>query len=322
MAGSKKTNRRRRPPPITAELIEMGTDDVSDLNKGIVFCLKHQWCRRFPAWERKLLEDARDNLKPCLLYAREILSGDWPELEPFLPSSLESLEEYLQMRPGPLSRPALEKAILADVDSEPNVRARAAFLYANLSVQGRWQPGEGVILDATKPADSYSYYLASKAVAEAVEAYRKLAFPRKAWPEVVRMIRAGECCPDFMVDYCLTSRMDWRAEVTEGLLKIPMSDADDPVAREKRKRLPRAAHDFAEHVVKGRWEEGEGLLGSDPADLCRYAKDVIKDVLPDNLHQIMLMQSFISPIDRCVKKYFVFVARKEAENQAGQPAGT
>lgn len=301
----------------------MGTDDVRDLNKGIVFCLKHQGGRLFPAWERKLLEDAEDDLEPALFYAREILSGDWPELEPLLPSSLEGLEEYLRMRPGPLSRPALEKAIVDDVDGEPEVRARAAYLYASLSVQGRWEAGEGVILGTTKISSLDGCYRSIETVAESAEAYRKFAFPRKAWPELVRMIRAGECDPDFMVDYCLKSRMDWTAEVAEGLLNIPMPDADDPAETERREQLARVACDFAQHVVKGRWEEGERLLGSDPVWLCRYAMDVIEDVLPDNLHQIMLMQSFISPEDRSVKKYFDFVARKEeAAKRAAQPAGS
>lgn len=206
MAGSTKTNRTRRPPPITAELVEMGTDDVYNLNEGIVFCLKNQGCRRFPAWERKLLEDARDNPKPCLLYAREILAGDWPELEPLLVSDPLILEEYLSNIPGPLQhRPVLEKAILADVDGEPEDRARNAYIYADMVVKGRWEEGERVILEATRRDSQLVRDEAHEDLAKVVRHYEMLAFPKALWPELRTMIRNRECNPDFAVEYCIES---------------------------------------------------------------------------------------------------------------------
>lgn len=318
MAGSKKMNLRRRPPPITAEPIEMGTDDVSDLNKGIVFCLKQRGGKPCPKLEQRLLEHAkkRRTLSVCLTYARKIRLGRWPELEPLLLvphggyddfMQMVNFKEYLRMVPAPRRHPVIERELLSNELLDPEIRARGSYLYAKLARQRRWKPGERVILQMTTQADNGFHSIPSIA-----EAYRKRFFPRENWPELNRMILAGECSPYFSVDYCSLSPKKRVNDVAAGLLKSP------PAADGLDEQVVRFARDF----IGGKWEAGEKLIGTRPYLLCEYAKDVIEDVLPDNLHQIMAMRSFEEPVDDSVKEYFDFIARKVAEKEADQPAGT
>ena len=301
MAGSKTTKRKSTPRPITREIVEGLTYEVEWLNKDIIFHLKQQGGRRHLAWERKLLEDARKYrcLKHCLLYAREIMSGNWPELEPLLIFDRKLLSRYLAMNPGSRRHPAFEKAIL---DLKP-ISFRyiwAAYVYARLAIQGRWKPGERMILEAIRLAN---YGIYSIFLVEPAEAYRKLAFPRKAWPDLIRMIRAGECPPEFAYHYCVEARHKWKDEVAEGLINTPVADDNEAVAKRKKDRLAHAAFCFARHVINGRWEAGEKLLGEDPSLLCLYAMEVVKGRLPDHLQNEIVMRSFVVPTNPDIKEY-------------------
>jgi hypothetical protein len=248
--------------------------------------------------------------EPALLaagvaYSQEILFNDWPQLEHLLPSKPAMLETYLAMNPGPRVHPALEKAIRDDTDSYPGVRARAAYLYARSAIRGRWDAGEEVILEATKLVADNSND-STTAVAEAAEAYRKVAFGREPWPELVGMIRAGECHPYFVISYCLRSPLDLKAEAAEGLLNTPVSDDDTAAEQERRRQLAFAAQAYTQSVVKGRWKAGEKLLSGFPFEMCCYAQFTLKQPLPDHLHTEMVMRNCLTPDDRDIKDYFAW----------------
>jgi hypothetical protein len=262
---------------------------------------------RWREWEKRLLNAIRHHSEPALLaagviYAQERLSGHWPKLEQLLPSRPAMLEAYLSMNPGRRDYPALEKAILDDTASYPAVRARAAYLYARSAIQGRWAAGEEVILEATKLVADNSNE-STTAVAEAAEAYRKVAFGREPWPELVGMIRAGQCHPYFAISYCVRSHSHLRAEVAEGLLNTPVSDEDDTAEQVKRMQLAFAAKAYAQYVIKGRWKAGEKLLSGFPFEMSCYAQFALKHPLPDHMHSEMVMMSFQTPDDPDIKDY-------------------
>lgn len=295
--------------------------DWRRLPAGVDYC-RERGGGRWRQWEKRLLNALRNYSEPGLLsagviYAQERLSGHWPKLEQLLPSRPAMLEAYLSMNPGRRNYPALEKAILDDTDSYPAVRARAAYLYARLAIQGRWEDGEGVILEATKLVADDSDD-SSAAVVEVAEAYRKLAFGRALWPELVGMIRAGQCHPYFAVSYCLRSPLDLKAEVAEGLLNTPVSDDDTAAELERRKQLAFAAHAYAESVIEGRWEAGEALLSGFPFEMCCYAQFAMKHPLPDHMHSEMVMMSFQTPDDPDIKDYLNWCDTQSAV--AGIPA--
>jgi hypothetical protein len=295
--------------------------DPRRLPEGVDYCheLGGIW---WPDWEKQLLLWLYAYFSPDLLsagvrYAREILSDDWPELEPFLPSIPARLEEYLGIKPGPQIRPVLEKAMLEAKGSCSGAHARAVYLYASMAIQGRWELGEWLILEATRPV--FSDHLSDEltAVTEVAEDYREFAFPQKAWPELIEMIRAGDCDPQFAVDYCLKSRIDCKAEVAEGLLNARVWDDDDTFQWEKRGRLACAAEVYAELVIKGRWEAGEKLLSGFPFEMRCYAQNVLKHPLPDQLHKEMLMNSFETPDDPDIKEYVKWCGKQAAVAEGG-----
>lgn len=217
-------------------------------------------------------------------------------------SDAGTLEEYLRKNPGPQGLPAIEKVILDAGVIYTASHARAAHLYARFAVRGRWEAGERVILEATRLEDD-PYGEASTTVAEAAEAYRELAFGRQAWPELVEMIRSGQCHPFFLIDYCVCSPLDLKAEVAEGLLNTPVSDEDEAAEQEKKSHLAFAAESYADHVIKGRWEAGEKLLSGFPFELYSYARFTLKHPLPEHLHNEMVIRSFETPEDRHIKDY-------------------
>lgn len=295
--------------------------DWRRLPAGVDYC-RERGGGRWRQWEKRLLNALRNYSEPGLLsagviYAQERLSGHWPKLEQLLPSRPAMLEAYLSMNPGRRDYPALEKAILDDTASYPAVRARAAYLYARLAIRGRWEAGEAVILGATKLVADNSND-SNAAVVEMAEAYRKLAFASACWPELVGMIRAGQCHPYFAISYCVRSHLHLRAEVAEGLLNTPVSDEDDTVEQVKRMQLAFAAKAYAQYVIKGRWKAGEKLLSGFPFEMYCYAQFALKHPLPDQMHSEMVMRSYQTPDDPDIKEYLKWCETQSAV--AGIPA--
>ena len=228
------------------------------------------------------------------------------------------LEEYLSKNLGPQGLLAIENAILDESVTCTANHARAAFLYARVAVQGRWKAGERVILEATRLVDDH-FDEANKDVVEAAESYRELAFGSKSWPELVAMIRCGQCHPYFVVSYCLKSRLNLKAEAAEGLLSTPLSDEDEAAEQEKRRQLACAAEDYADHVTKGRWEAGEKLLSGFPFEMRCYAQFTLKQPLPDHLHAEMVMRSYETPDDPDIRDYFKCCSEWAAAARGGAP---
>jgi hypothetical protein len=224
------------------------------------------------------------------------------QLAAWILSTPAMLEEYLNTNPGPQGLLAIEKAILDESVICTADHARAACLYAHVVVQGRWKAGERVILEATRLVDDHFDEPCTN-VAEAAESYRELAFGREAWPELVAMIRGGQCHPYFVISYCLRSQLDLKAEVSEGLLNTPVSDEDEAAEQEKRSHLASAAESYADLVIKGRWEDGEKLLSGFPFEMYSYARFTLNRPLPEHLHSEMVMRSFETPEDRDIKDY-------------------
>lgn len=57
------------------------------LHEGIDFCLKHRNGEQWPEWEKVALDLALSDsyfIASCIAYARDVIKGRWPELEPIL----------------------------------------------------------------------------------------------------------------------------------------------------------------------------------------------------------------------------------------------
>ena len=65
------------------------------------------------------------------------------------------------------------------------------------------------------------------------------------------------------------------------------------------------AYYYANYNIKGRWIEAEQYIISDSYSTYCYAINVIKDKLPENMHNAMLIYA-----DYWAKKYFDYIKNK------------
>lgn len=248
-------SKHSHPPagPIDWKLPGLPFEDFERVFHGVLLCLKKMGRRRWPAWEKSVVEyacwDVRGSL-PGLEYAKEIVRGRWPEIEPDLIDEMHHLAEYLEWRGFAVGTGPLESLILGGKRYHIAKRAHAACLYAQIVLKDRWEEGERVILEAASEA-----YREAEAPRVA-EAYRKRFFPRRVWPALQEQIREGRCSPGFVVEYSRITGKKCHDDANEGLLK-----AD------------RNAEGFTELL----WD---------------YASGVIDRKLPEDLDTFMLMKSF------------------------------
>jgi hypothetical protein len=270
MSASNKTmnkSKQGHPPPDPIDWTLPAHFSDSDVRKdfdGVLLCLKEMGPRRWPAWEKLLLEYGDWSPVGAMLglkYAREIVRRRWSEFEPVLIRRRALLAEYLEWSGFAVGSGPLESLILGSNKYKIEYRAHAAYLYAAIILKGRWEDGEGVILEAAGVADHA--YIAS----QVAEAYRKMFFPRRVWPALQERIREGRCTPGFVVEYSRITGKKCNKDANEGLLK-----AD------------RNADGFMELL----WE---------------YADVVLGGKLPDELHSAMMLKSFANPDDEFVKEY-------------------
>lgn len=265
-----KKSKQGRPPaaPIDWKLPDsFSIDDVQKEFWDVLLRLKKMGRRRWPAWEEQLVKYVRwggNGPSLGLEYAKEIVRGRWPEIEPGLIAHSAKLAEYLKWRGFAVGTGPLEGLILGSKEHDIADRAQAACLYAEIVVKDHWEEGERVILEAAGVAeDAYG----AAEVARAAEAYRERFFPRRLWPALQKQIREGRCTPDFVVEYSDITGKKCNKDANEGLLKADRS---------------------ADGLTELLWE---------------YADMVLNRKLPDELHSVMLLKSFERPDDPFVKEY-------------------
>ena len=71
---------------------------------------------------------------------------------------------------------------------------------------------------------------------------------------------------------------------------------------------PDCAYFYAKNVVKGRWIEAEDAIINVAQLACYYAKFVLKDKLPEKMHNRMLFYAMENPNNEYVKEYFEFLS--------------
>ena len=69
---------------------------------------------------------------------------------------------------------------------------------------------------------------------------------------------------------------------------------------------PEYAFNYAINIIRGRWEEAEEFIAKDPKYAYHYARLVIKGKLPEDMHNIIIMNG-ITGLSRHVKDYFIFL---------------
>lgn len=79
-------------------------------------------------------------------------------------------------------------------------------------------------------------------------------------------------------------------------------------------RSPREAYITCRLIIKGRWIEAENIIIKDPYYAYWYAVDIINGRLPENMHNMMLLQATIENsaaefYNDCywAKEYFDFI---------------
>lgn len=202
--------------PIDWKLRGFFAGEVERTFEGVLLCLKKMGRRRWSAWEKHLVDYAccsETGVKMGLTYAREIVRRRWPEFEPSLIRDWLRLSEYLKWRGFSVGTGSLESLILGSPKHDIVDRAHAACQYAAIVLEGRWEDGERVILEAASVADDA--FNASRVA----EAYRKTFFPRRIWPALNERIRKGRCTPGFVVKYSRITGRKCHEDANEGLLK-------------------------------------------------------------------------------------------------------
>lgn len=212
-------SKHSRPPAGPIDWKLPGSFSIGDVDRafrGVLLCLKKMGRRRWPAFEEHLVELAswgENGLLLGLEYAREIVRGRWPEIEPELFAHWPRLEEYLEWRGFAVGTGPLESLILGSEEHDIVDRAFAAYKYAMVVRGKRWEEGEQVILEAASVA---SDVLNASRVADF---YRKRFFPRRVWPAMQEQIREGRCSPGFVVKYSRITGKKCHDDANEGLLK-------------------------------------------------------------------------------------------------------
>jgi hypothetical protein len=228
-------------------------------------------------------------MNACVAYARKAIGGRWDELEPLLFKAV-------------LSAPAsFEYSVL-----DPFIPEWCLLLgYASEVVQGVWDELESLILTSgCLPDYGVAYAIGCR---------------KSRWPEFEkRMLDLQYRLP---LDEQIADIIWYGAELLEG---HPWPEAEKFFMTECRAASPGlaagAAVDYSKKVIKYGWTDGEELLIGFPAELSRYAQEVLTHPLPDHLHSEMVMRSFETPDDPHIRAYLEWCDEQEAEKQAAQPA--
>jgi hypothetical protein len=187
---------------------------------------------------------------------------DWELLN--LALSDLGLAAYMKWQGFAVGTVPLQSLILGSKDHCILDRAYAACWYAENVLEGRWEEGELVILEATGVVHDVG---GAAQTARLAEAYRKRFFPRRVWPALRERIREGRCTPAFVVEYSCIAGKKCHDDANEGLLKADRN------------------------------ADGFTKVMSD------YADGALRDKLPDELHSVMLLKSFERPDDPFVRGY-------------------
>jgi hypothetical protein len=204
--------------------------------------------------------------------------------------------------------------------------------YGKLRIQGRWPDLEPLLLRAILAAyESFVPAPWDEILPEWMFVYEYVEMTQAPWPELEDAILGHGCLPTYGVTYAIIRKSRWPAfekrmlvldyskpldqqisdiswyatELCEGR---PWPEAETFFMNECRAASPRlaagAAVDYSKKVIKSGWTDGEELLIGFPAELSRYAQEVLKHPLPEHLHSEMAMRSFATPDDPHIRDYF------------------
>ena len=247
-------------------------------------------------------------------YAQTVIKGRWADAERLLLKYAGSISLVQYAEKVIKGRwPEAEKRIISD-----SRKTRWILRYARKCVKGRWQEAEQRLLAGANLKQLITY-----------ARHAGLA----AWPELEKRILAEQDL-DQAVAYAVLV-LGGRWSMAEKQISGCPEAALDYARFVVQGRWPEAepcllediyvAFTYAEQVIQGRWPEAEdGFAGSDLAELCAcemlpghwdeevakkcpcwlffYAKDVIGGRLPDELHNLMLVEAIKNPDDPWVKK--------------------
>lgn len=229
-------------------------------------------------------------LEACVAYAREIIKGRWEELEPLLFGAVLNAPQ------------SFEYSVL-----DPFIREWQLLLgYASEVVKGAWAELESLILTSGCLPDYGVAYAIGCRKSRWREFEKRMLELQYRWP----------------LDEQIYDIIRYATSLLEG---DPWPEAESFFMNECQEASPklaaRAAVDYAKKVIRTKWKKGEKLLVGFPAEMSRYAREVLKHKLPDHMHQEMVMKSFETPDDPHIKAYLQMVRSQGAAKQSGQPAG-